>query len=55
MEVTIYNTESPQEVMDQLRFILMEFGVVLEVKESDKESTTYQFSAAKPLDKDEEG
>lgn len=54
MKLTIFKNESAEEVMDQLRFLLMEFGVVLETTETDKESTTYQFTAAKPLDTDEE-
>jgi hypothetical protein len=54
MNLTIFNNETPQEVMDQLRFVLMEFGVVLDVVQNDKESTTYSFTAAKLLDDPEE-
>jgi hypothetical protein len=54
MEVNIFHNETAQDVMEQLRFILMEFGVKLEVKESDKESTTYKFSHALPLEKPDE-
>jgi len=54
MKITIFHNESAQEVMDQLRFVLMEFGVVLDVVETDKESTVYEFTPAKPLDKEEE-
>lgn len=54
MNITIFNDETPQEVMDQLRFVLMEFGVVLEVAQTDKDSVTYTFTAAKLLDDPEE-
>jgi len=54
MKLTIFHNESAQEVMDQLRFVLMELGVVLEVLETDKESTVYGFVPAQPLDKEEE-
>jgi hypothetical protein len=54
MTLTIFNDESPQEVMDQLRFILMEFGVVLDVQKVEKESVTYTFTPAKLLDEPEE-
>lgn len=50
MKLTIYNDESPQEVMDQLKFVLMEFGVVLEAVETEKDNVTYEFKAAEPLD-----
>lgn len=54
IKVTIFNTESAQEVMEQLRFVLMEFGVVLEVEEKDAESMTYLFVPAAPLDTEEQ-
>ncbi len=55
MELTVYNDETPHEVMEQLRFILMELGVVLEVKEeSAKDSVTYEFTKAAPLDSEEQ-
>mgnify|MGYP001262209161 CR=1 FL=1 len=54
MELTIYNDETPHEVMEQLRFILMEFGVVLETKDGPtKDSVTYEFTQAVPLDSEE--
>lgn len=49
MKLTIYNNEPVHDVMEQLRFILMEFGVVLEEADRDKESVTYEFSSAQPL------
>ena len=54
MNLTVFNDETPQEIMDQLRFVLMEFGVVLDVAHSDKESVTYTFTAAKLLTDPEE-
>lgn len=54
MKVTIFNNEAAQDVMEQLRFVLMEFGVVLEVEEKDSESMTYTFTPAAPLDAEEQ-
>jgi len=50
MKLTIYNDENPHDVLEQLRFILMEFGVVVKEDEKDKESVTYAFFHAVPLD-----
>ena len=54
MQVTIFHKEEAPDVMEQLRFVLMEFGVKLEVEETDAESTTYKFSHALPLEKTDE-
>ena len=49
MKVTFDHGETAREVMEQLRFVLMEFGVILEVESSDNDGTTYSFTHAEPL------
>ncbi len=53
MTLTIFNNESAQEVMDRLKFVLMEFGVSFCVDDYDEESVTYNFYPVPLLDEEE--
>lgn len=50
LNLKIFDDENPRDIMNQMKFIMIESGIILEIVKIESDSVTYKFSTAEFLE-----